>query len=78
MANLAKFDEAQSWLAEWMASARRGSASARHMIVTTAIEQRRNLEEVKRYGHSGWCDVAEYERSVRLIEEAARELSTQE
>lgn len=77
VANLAKFNEAQSWLAEWIASARRGRASARHMIMTTAIEQRRNLEAVKHWGHSGWCDVAEYERGVRLIEEAARELSAQ-
>jgi hypothetical protein len=31
------------------AKARRGDVSARRMIVTTATEQRRNLEEVKRY-----------------------------
>ena len=75
VANLAKFNEAQSWLAEWMAIVRRGSASARRMIVTTAIEQRSNLEEVKYWGHSGWCDLAEYECGVSPIVEAARELS---
>jgi hypothetical protein len=61
-----------------MAKARRGDVSARRMILTEAVAQRRNLEEVKRCGHSGWCNVAEYERGVRLIEEAARELSTEE
>ena len=74
MARIDRYHEAQAWLNDWLACVRRGSSYARRRIKEAAVEQRHNLESIKRYGHSGWCNVAEYERSVKMIENAANEL----
>lgn len=73
MAHLSNYTEAQTWLSDWAARAATGSERARRFIRDAAREQRANLEAVRRNGHSGWCDVREYERSVQMLERAARE-----
>lgn len=74
MARMNVLLEAESWLASYLPSAQRGSEYARKRIIQTAKEQRTNLENVKLFGHSGWCDVDEYEKSVSLLETIANQL----
>ena len=70
MARLFKANETAQYLNEWMQEGERG----KRFIRQAAREQRANLEAVKRNGHGGWCDVAEYEQCVRMIEKRASQL----
>lgn len=73
MSRLFKLSETQSWLHEWGGLAENGSKRARGVIARAAIEQRANLEAVKRTGNGGWCNPEEYERCVVAIERVASE-----
>lgn len=75
MARISNFNEARQWLTDWLCEAEDGSEWAKRYIREEAQAQRANVEVVKRRGHSGWCDVGEYERAVVMIEAAAARLN---
>lgn len=75
MASMANYNDARTWLLDWLVLAEEGSNRAKRFIVDGAREQRANLEAVKRNG-SSWCEnVEEYERAVVMIEAAAKQLT---
>ena len=70
MAYLPNYNEARSWLNDWMALASNGSEYAKRHLRNAAEEQRANLEAVQRAGGHGSINSSEYERSVTMIEDA--------
>lgn len=75
MARFDNYRDAVMWLSDYEAKLETPSHHyAVGHIKRAAHEQRANLEVVKRRGLSNLFDLPQYERSVRLLENAAAKL----